>query len=46
VFTANIIYHLFDSFTAYVEQCKQERKEEKGSKAIFPCILEVSIQVN
>lgn len=42
VFTANIIYHLFDSFTEYVAKCKQDRKNDKGNKAVFPCILEVS----
>ena len=42
VFTAKIIYHLFDDFTAYVEECKQERRESKGNKAVFPVICEVS----
>jgi len=41
VFTANIIYHLFDEFTAYVKKCRDERKGVEGSKAIFPCILEM-----
>lgn len=41
IFTANIIYHLFDSFTEYVKQCKDERKMETGNKAIFPCILDI-----
>ena len=41
IFTANIIYHLFDEFTAYVEKCKLERKAEDGNKAVFPCILEM-----
>lgn len=39
VFTANIIYHLFDQFTDYVEQCKNERKTSEGVHAIFPCVL-------
>ena len=26
IFTAKIIYHLFDDFTEYVEQCKRDRK--------------------
>jgi translation initiation factor 5B len=42
VFTAEIIYHLFDSFTEYVKKCEDERKGDQGSKAVFPCILEVS----
>jgi len=41
IFTANIIYHLFDEFTAYVQKCKDERKLEDGNKAVFPCILEM-----
>jgi translation initiation factor IF-2 len=41
IFTANIIYHLFDEFTAYVQKCKDERKLEDGNKAIFPAIIEI-----
>lgn len=41
IFTAKIIYHLFDDFTAYVEECKQERKSERGGKAVFPVICEM-----
>jgi translation initiation factor 5B len=43
IFTAAIIYHLFDSFTEYVEVCRKGRKDELGAKAVFPCILKVSI---
>jgi len=32
---------LFDQFTEYVEQCRAERKAGDGSKAVFPCILEM-----
>jgi translation initiation factor 5B len=32
---------LFDSFTEYVKQCKDERKSEAGNKAVFPCILDI-----
>lgn len=41
IFTANIIYHLFDQFTDYVKKCIEERKAGDGSKAVFPCILEM-----
>ena len=41
IFTANIIYNLFDDFMAYVDVCKNERKGELGTKAVFPCILEM-----
>ena len=41
VFTAKIIYHLFDAFTEYVEECKNNRKRDKGSAAVFPVICEM-----
>lgn len=41
IFTANIIYHLFDQFTEYVKKCRDERKSDEGSKAVFPCLLEM-----
>lgn len=41
LFTADIIYRLFDEFTLYVEKCKEERKSEEGNKAVFPCLLEI-----
>jgi translation initiation factor 5B len=41
IFTANIIYHLFDQFEAHVKKCRDDRKSEEGSKAVFPCILEM-----
>lgn len=41
IFTANIIYHLFDDFTLYVKKCQDERKVDDGNKAVFPCILEM-----
>jgi translation initiation factor 5B len=41
IFTANIIYHLFDQFEAHLKKCRDERKTEDGAKAVFPCILEI-----
>ena len=41
VFTAEIIYHLFDEFTRYVKQCQDDRKNEGGTDAVFPCMLEI-----
>lgn len=42
IFTANIIYHLFDFFVKFVKECEDERKVEEGKNAIFPCILQVT----
>ena len=39
IFTADIIYNLFDAFTEYVEQCVNARKDSGGSAAVFPCVL-------
>ena len=41
IFTAQIIYHLFDEFTLYVKQCQDERKDSGGTAAVFPCALEI-----
>lgn len=32
---------MFDAFTEYVKKCRDERKSEDGSKAVFPCLLEI-----
>ena len=43
IFAADIIYHLFDRFTEYVKQIRDEERaaEGKGKDAIFPCVLKV-----
>lgn len=41
IFTADIIYHLFDQFTAYMEQIRKARKEEASSDVVFPCVLRI-----
>jgi translation initiation factor 5B len=41
IFTAQIIYHLFDDFTEYVKQCQEDRKMAGGTDAIMPCMLEI-----
>ena len=40
-FTAEIIYHLFDQFTAYLDELKAKRREEAAGEAVFPCILAI-----
>lgn len=43
IFQADIIYHLFDQFTAYREELKRKKREEFKSIAVFPCKLKVSL---
>lgn len=39
IFTADIIYHLFDDFTRHMAQLVEQRKEESKLLAVFPCVL-------
>lgn len=39
VFTADIIYHLFDDFKKHMAQLTEQRKEESKLLAVFPCVL-------
>ncbi|KAL4891625.1 hypothetical protein BDV59DRAFT_181356 [Aspergillus ambiguus] len=39
IFTADIIYHLFDDFTKHMAELTEKRKEEAKMLAIFPCVL-------
>ncbi|KAI0152176.1 hypothetical protein F4776DRAFT_600349 [Hypoxylon sp. NC0597] len=39
IFTADIIYHLFDAFTKHMEQQLEKKKEESKMLAVFPCVL-------
>jgi translation initiation factor 5B len=41
IFTADIIYHLFDQFTAYLKRAKEEEQEAARGVAVFPCILRI-----
>ncbi|KAF7684109.1 Eukaryotic translation initiation factor 5B [Astathelohania contejeani] len=41
VFTANIIYHLFDMFTKYLEEEREKEKISVKGKVVFPCILKI-----
>ncbi|UYV81321.1 EIF5B [Cordylochernes scorpioides] len=41
IFTANIIYHLFDRFTEYQEDFLNRKREEYKHVAIFPCKLRI-----
>ncbi|KAF5860732.1 Translation Initiation Factor 5B [Aspergillus alliaceus] len=39
IFTADIIYHLFDDFTKHIAELTEKRKEESKLLAVFPCVL-------
>ena len=39
IFTADIIYHLFDDFTKHMAQLAEQKKEESKLTAVFPCVL-------
>ncbi|KAK3318347.1 eukaryotic translation initiation factor 5B [Apodospora peruviana] len=39
IFTADIIYHLFDQFTKHMSELTEKKKEESKLLAVFPCVL-------
>ncbi|SCU96266.1 LAMI_0F05908g1_1 [Lachancea mirantina] len=39
IFNADVIYHLFDAFTAYQNQLLEKRRKDFLQDAIFPCVL-------
>lgn len=39
IFTAEIIYHLFDNFTKHMADIAAAKKEESKMLAVFPCVL-------
>ncbi|KAI0158431.1 eukaryotic translation initiation factor 5B [Pestalotiopsis sp. NC0098] len=39
IFTADIIYHLFDNFTKHMDEQLEKKKEESKMLAVFPCVL-------
>lgn len=44
IFSADIIYHLFDSFTAYQQQLLEKKRKDNADSAIYPCVLK-TIQI-
>ncbi|ODV83615.1 hypothetical protein CANARDRAFT_29843 [[Candida] arabinofermentans NRRL YB-2248] len=46
IFNADIIYHLFDSFTAYQNKLMEERRKENQANAIYPCVLKTLQIIN
>ncbi len=41
IFSAEIIYHLFDQYTKFKEQLVLHRKEQARPYTVFPCILKI-----
>jgi translation initiation factor 5B len=41
IFTAEIIYHLFDQFTAYMNGLREAKKQEASQVVVFPCVLKI-----
>jgi translation initiation factor 5B len=41
VFKAEIIYHLFDQFTAYHKDLIEQKRKDQAPEAVFPCILKI-----
>ncbi|KNC96910.1 translation initiation factor aIF-2 [Spizellomyces punctatus DAOM BR117] len=41
IFTAEIIYHLFDQFTAYMKNMEEKKRADAAPKAVFPCALRI-----
>lgn len=41
IFQAEIIYHLFDKFTAHIAEVTQRQREQYRSIAVFPCKLKI-----
>ncbi|KAK0851741.1 eukaryotic translation initiation factor 5B [Friedmanniomyces endolithicus] len=39
IFTADIIYHLFDDFTKHMKALQEQKKEDSKMLAVFPCVL-------
>lgn len=41
IFTADIIYHLFDQFTRFMEELSERRRQEAAEVAVFPSIIKI-----
>jgi translation initiation factor 5B len=46
IFNADVIYHLFDEFTAYQEKLLEEKRKANAASAIFPCVLKTLEIIN
>mmetsp|Transcript_14534 Transcript_14534/g.24155 ORF Transcript_14534/g.24155 Transcript_14534/m.24155 type:complete len:907 (-) Transcript_14534:141-2861(-) len=41
IFSAEIIYHLFDQFTNFMNGLRELRKQEAQDVVVFPCVLKI-----
>lgn len=41
IFKADIIYHLFDQFTAYMNALTEQKRKDMAPQAVFPCVLKI-----
>ncbi len=41
IFKADIIYHLFDQFTAYMKALQEQKRKDLAPQAVFPCVLKI-----
>lgn len=41
IFTADIIYHLFDQFTRFMDNLQEQRRQEAAAIAVFPSIIRI-----
>jgi len=41
IFTADIIYHLFDQFTDYMDRVKAAKRDAASSDVIFPAVVKI-----
>lgn len=41
IFRADIIYHLFDQFTAYMNDLLEQKRRDMAPQAVFPCVLRI-----
>ncbi|KAI8830025.1 P-loop containing nucleoside triphosphate hydrolase protein [Chytriomyces cf. hyalinus JEL632] len=41
IFKADIIYHLFDKFTAHMKAIEEQKKKDAAPQAVFPCVMRI-----
>jgi len=41
IFTADIIYHLFDQFTRFMDNLQEQRRQDAAAVAVFPSIIRI-----